>query len=159
MTFYHVLITTSDQPDSFRCVLSDLSEENLMQQFLRPYQRGKSILCGDEIVESLQIKRLKVVKTVAQREKELEKLQEESFRKIQEFNRSSDSITIVSPGRGYNVEDIVEVGEDVTIQFVSAPPGEGDRWKIVADLLNNGWVVGIGGGLIVAVLVWWLGWS
>jgi hypothetical protein len=130
-----------------------------MQQFSRPYRRGKSILCGNEIVESLQIKRIKIVKTIEQGEKELEKLQEGSLRKIQEFNRSSNSITIISPGRGHNIEDIVEVGEDVTIQFISAPPGEGDRWKIVAALLNNGWVVGIGGGLIVAALVWWLGWS
>lgn len=159
MAFYHVLLTIVDNTDSFRCILSDLSEENLRKQFLQPYRRGNSILCGDEVVESLKIKRLKIIRTLEGSEPALKKLQEESFRRIQEFNRNSNGIAIISPGRGFNLEDVADIGEDVTTQYVSTAPGEGDAWKTVISFLNNGWVVGVGVGLIVAALLWWLGWD
>lgn len=159
MALYHVLVTTSDKPESFRCILFDLSDDDLKQNFLRPYKRAKSILCGDEVIESRAIKRLKIVRTAASSATELKQLQEKSVREIQEFNRSSESVVLISPGRGHNIEDITDVGEDVTARYVLAPPGEGDAWVVAMSFLNSGWVVAIGGGVVVAALAWWFGWN
>lgn len=62
-------------------------------------------------------------------------------------------------GRGHNLEDISEAGEDVTSTFISGPPGHGNKWTVVAAALNHPWVSAVGTGLIVAALIWWLGWN
>lgn len=65
---------------------------------------------------------------------------------------------IISPGYGYEPEDIAEAGMDVTLQYIAGAPGHAVSGGI-SGLLNNQWVVAIGTGLIVAALVWWFKWN
>jgi hypothetical protein len=158
MDFHHVLLTLTEAPSKLRCVLADLSEDQLKRQFLRPYRKGKNILCGNQVIQISSIRSVQIIRTKKTSERELSELQDRSFKEIQELNRQSESVVIISPGRGYNAEDIVETGEDITSQHIIALPGHGTS-GILQELLRNQWVVAIGTGLIVAALVWWFGWG
>lgn len=159
MPFHHVLLALESEPTKLRCVLTDLTEEDLKAKFLRPYRKGQNIFCGNEVIPVSQIRKLHIVRTTHENEVERSALQERSFNEIQEFNRQSDSIVLINPERGYDPEDILEVGEDVTATFVSGSLGHAVVPTPVVEFLNNQWVVTIGTGLIVAALVWWFGWS
>jgi len=158
MAYYHVLLTFQDAPDKVRCMFSDLTEQDLKTRFLAPYRKAESFLCGNEVVESSTIKKVTLVKTARVSAAELKDIQDKSWREVQEFNRTSDSMVLISPGRGHDAEDIAEAGEDVTAVFISGPPGHGGRWRVVAAVVNHPWVSAIGTGLAVAALAYWLGW-
>lgn len=83
--------------------------------------------------------------------------QERSFREIQEFNRQSGSVTLISVGRGYEPADILEAGEDVTGKYIPGPPGDGAKASLATKVVNHPWIVTIGTGLIVAALAALLG--
>jgi len=55
-------------------------------------------------------------------------------------------------GSGWDAEDIVEAGEDVTSKYSTGPPGLGPSLIFrLLSILNSPWIVAIGGGLIVAI--------
>ena len=83
-------------------MLSDLSENELRKQFLGPYQSGKNFLLGNEVVQVSHINKVSIVKTDKNSANELKEIQDKSWKEIQGFNRTSDSIVLISPGRGYN---------------------------------------------------------
>jgi hypothetical protein len=126
-------------------------------RFVAPYRRGKNILCGREVVEVSRIRTVSIVRTADTSETELKRIDEERFKKDEEFNRSSRSVVVLH--LGYKLEDIGEAGEDVTSTFILGPPGHGDRWTVVAAVLNHPWITAIGTGLILAAIIWWLGWN
>lgn len=158
MAFHHVLITFTGSSSKPRCVLSDLSEQQLQTQFVTPYRKGKDMLCGTEVIRVGSIKSVQIIDTNMTGEVERSAIQAKSFKDIQDFNSQSDSMTLISPGYGYEPEDIAEAGVDVTSQYIIGPPGHAASGGF-AEFLNNPWVVAIGTGMIVAVLVWWFKWS
>ena len=159
MAYYHVLLTFQDSPDKVRCMFADLTERDLEARFLVPYRSGKSFLSGNEVVEASRIKKVTILKTNRVSAAELKDIQDKSWKEVQEFNRNSDSMVLISPGRGYDAEDIVEAGNDVTAEFISGPPGHGGGWGVVSAVMNHPWVSAIGTGLAVAALAYWLGWQ
>lgn len=151
MAFHHVLLTLSEEPSKPRCVLSDLSAGQLEKQFLRPYRKGENILCGNQVIHITSIKRVQIIRTEMTSQYELSVIQDRSYKEVQEFNRQSDSFVIMSPGHGFDAEDIVEAGEDVTSRYIIGPPGH-DATRTILKFFRNPWVVGICTSLIVAVL-------
>jgi hypothetical protein len=158
MPFYHVLIIFTDALSKPQCVLSDLSEQQLQTQFVTPYKKGKDILCRTEVVRVVGIKTVWIIRTDKKSEDERAAIQKQSFSEIQELNRQSNSLVYISPGYGYEPEDIAKAGMDVTLQYITGAPGHAVAGTI-SGLLNNQWVVAIGTGLIVAALVWWFKWN
>jgi hypothetical protein len=148
MSYYHVLLSFHDAPQELRCMLFDLSEQELRARFLVPYRRGKNLLCGNEVVASSRINRVSIVRTDDSSANELKKIQEKSWKDIQDFNRESQSLVLLDLGHGYHLEDITEAGEDVTSALILRPPGDGDRWMLAAAALNPPWVSAIGTGLV-----------
>jgi hypothetical protein len=150
VAYYHVLLTIGDEN---RCVLSDLSEDQLRTQFVKPYRRGQDILCGNEIVALSRIGKVTIIRTTDISTNELERLQEKSQKQMDEINRTSRSLVILTLGS--KLEDIVEAGEDVTPNHIMGAPGYDNRswWSAV---VNNPWVLTIATGLIVAALTAWL---
>lgn len=140
-------------------MLSDLTDEDLHRKFVKPYQRGKNLLCGNEVVEVSHIRKVRIIKTERKSEAELKEIQDKSWKEVQEFNRQSDSVVFISPGCGYLPEEIVEAGKDVTGIYISGPPGQGGFWSVASEVVNHPWISTIGTGLIVAALVWWFGWN
>lgn len=157
MSHFHVLLTFEDAPDKPRCIFIDLSEKELKDRFLRPYRSGRSFLCDNEVMEPKRIRSVRIIRTDLKSADELKTIQEKSWKEIEEFNRDSSSVVLISAGRGYDAEDIVEAGSDVTSSYVSGPPGSGDYWRPIATILNHPWISAIGTGIVVAAIVAWLG--
>jgi hypothetical protein len=157
--YYHVLVSFQDEPKTVRCLFADLSEKELRTRFVAPYRRGKDLLCGTEVVAVSRIRTVGIVRTADTSDIELKRIQEKSRKETEQLNRSSTSVVFLDLGRGYNLEDVSEASEDVTSTFILGPPGHGDRWTVLAAVLNNPWISGIGAGLILAALLWWFGWN
>lgn len=158
MTYYHVLIELQDDPKKVRCIFSDLTSKALESKFLKPYRRGQRMLVGTEVVDTMAITSTRIVETNRTSDIELREIQERSRNEIDEFNRSSDSVVLISTGRGHVLEDIEEAGANVTTRFIKTPPGQGQS-DLFARILSHPWVVAVVGGIIVAGIVAWLGWG
>ena len=113
----------------------------------------------DEVVRVSHISKVRIVRTVDTSDLELKGIQEKGKRDLDELNRTSRGVVFLGPVSGYSLDDIGETGDDVTSTFILGPPGHGDKWTVVAAVLNHPWISGIGTGLILAALVWALGWS
>jgi hypothetical protein len=157
MTYYHVLLKLRDASDKVRCVFSDLTAKELEDKFLTPYRRGQRTLAGAEVIDTMAITSTQIVETNRLSDVERREIQEKSGREIEEINRSSDSIVLISIGRGHEPEDIEEAGTDVTASFIHAPPGQGQSNPAI-EMFNNPWLVAVAGGVVVAAITAWLGW-
>lgn len=157
MPYFHVLVAFRDAPNKIKCIYSDLSGSDLESKFLKPYRAGRSTLSGSEIIDITSIVSTQIIETARIMELELNDIQKKSWEEIEDFNRQSNSVTLVSIGRGHEPEDIVEGGADVTSKFITAPPGQ-QASSSLSMILNHPWVVAILGGLVVAGVAAWLGW-
>lgn len=159
LAYYQVLVSVEQAPNEMRQVFADLAESDLKQKLLRPYRQGTSLISGNEIVPVSQIRKIHVVRTARTDEVERAELHAKSVREIDQFNRDSDSVVLISAGSGYDPQDILEAGEDVTAKYISGHPGSASG----QSGLNNPWIVGLvvalAGGLAVAYLVWRFGWN
>lgn len=158
MAYFHVLLKFRDEPSNTRCLYSDLSEKSLRGGFVKDYERGRTILHEGELIDLTRITSVAIIRTSRTEGEERDVLHRESVRKIDELNRSSSSVFIISAGSGYAPEDIAEAGDDVTSKYVSGPPGSSFR-AVVGSFVNNPWIVGVGTALVAAGLAWWIGWS
>lgn len=154
MTYHQVLIAVEHDPSKLKCLFEDLSEQNLVKYFVTPYRKGQDILSGNEIIPVSSVRKVHIVRTIQTNENEREAINQQSLQKIDELNRSSDSVFIISPGHGYEPVDILDAGQDVTSSFLNQPPG---HTKPTLRMLNNPWIVSIGAGLMVAIIGAWLG--
>ncbi|HEU4687620.1 MAG TPA: hypothetical protein VFS23_04615 [Vicinamibacterales bacterium] len=159
MPYYHVLISLNNESQQLRVVFHDLSELQLRTQFARPYAKGADLVCGNEIVPVARICRRHIVRTTQPEKDERDALNAKSLAEIDAMNRQPGGVIFLSAGRGYNPEDILEVGEDVTSQYIQGPPGYASRSGILAAFVNNQWILAIVTGLIVTGVAWWLGWN
>ena len=159
MAYYQVLLSLDSGPLGLRQVLVDLSEEDLGARLLVPYRRGTGMVCGNEIVPTLQIRRIYVVRTARPNQIERDLLRERSVQEIRAVNGPSENLTLVTSGGGYDPEDIFEVGEDVTAKYISSPAGSGSPPSLIETAINHPWTVTVVGGLVLVIAVWWLGYG
>lgn len=154
MSFYQVLVAVEPEPGKLRCVLTDLSEPQLRAQFVESYRKGRDLVCGNEIIPIASLRKVHVVRTERDDAQERESLNAKSLREIEAINRQPGGVVFLSLGRGYDPEDILEVGADVTAEFISGPPGGAHDKDVLSRLLSNPWVQGIGISLIAAAIGW-----
>lgn len=159
MPYYQVLVAAEPEADKLRCIFTDLSEPQLLARFVKPYRNGMDLICGNEVVPIAALRKIHIVRTARKDQQERSDLNAKSRKEIESINREPGGVVFLSLGRGYDPDDILEVGEDVTAEFISGPPGGAHNQTRISRLLSNPWVQGIGIGLIVAAIGWWLGWS
>jgi hypothetical protein len=159
MPFHHVLVSVEAKTDKLRCIFSDLSEGELQAKFVSPYRKGQALVCPNEVIPISQVRKVHVVRTSRESSIELSDLQTSSYAEIQRMNRESTGLVFISAGRGYDAEDILETGEDVTSEYLLGPPGIGIEPTVASRVVNHPWAVAIGTGVLVAAITWWLGWS
>jgi hypothetical protein len=157
-SFHHVLLSLSDSSDGMRCILSDLSATELRKKFVKPYRKGNSIFLDNVVLPLAQTKTVQIVRTRNTSEVERTVLRDKTRRQIDELNRTSPSVVLISAGRGHDPEDIAECGEDVTAEYILGPPGHAAS-GFIAKVILHPWVLAIGTGLILAGLVTWLKWK
>jgi len=158
MPYFHVLLILQNSSGRVRSVFADLLETDLKKRFLAKYQSGTTLLSGNEVIDTRQINKVTIIRTQRTSAEELKTIQDRSYATVQEVNRSQDSVVLISAGHGYDPEDIVEAGEDVTATYISSPPGEG-RWSFMEAVINHSWVSAILTGLIVAGLATYFEWN
>lgn len=155
---YHHVIAKVGQSDKFRILFADLSLADLKELFITPYERGRSFFSGNDLVAPSDLRSVQVVRTERTEQKERERINNESLAQIDKINRESDSVVFISPGSGYDPEDIAEAGEDITHSVIKGPPGfRAGKWSTPAKVLA--WVAGIVAVVIAAGVIKWLGWS
>ena len=153
MPYFHVVAELDDAPNKPVAIFIDLSRTELQNQFITPYERGTDLVSKNAIFPIQRLRKLHVIQTQERSEQELLEVQRKSREANDARNRDSP-VLFLSVGSGYEPEDIVEAGTDITQAVVNGPPGSKPGEQVFKALLNNGWVVGIGGGMVVAVLVW-----
>lgn len=158
MAYYQVLVAVEQNPDDLRQVFTDLGENDLKPKLVGPHNNGTSLICGNAITPVPQIRKIQIVRTVRSDEVERADLHAQSVREVDQFNRESDSVVLTSAGRGYDPQDILEAGEDVTAKYLSGHPGRplGVRSQ---EVHWQPWVVTVAGGLVVAYFIWRFGWN
>lgn len=130
--YFHVIVDVGDS--NRRVLFTDLSKQSLKTQFLEPYRRGQKILHLGEFIDLGNLSKLHIIRTTKPKSEELEELQISSRRDIDEVNARSSGFTFISIGYGWNDEDIVFCGDDVTSQFIQPIPSSNwylkDFWQI-----------------------------
>jgi hypothetical protein len=159
MPYFQVLLSVEPEPEKLVVLFSDLSESELNARFVKPYARGADLVSGNHIYRLQSIRRVHVVKTEKPDREERDALHDRSIRETEDLNRSSSGLVFLSLGRGSDPEDILEVGADVTAEFITGPPGHSHRPGVLGQILGNQWVMTICTGLLVAFLVWWFKWQ
>lgn len=156
MSYYHVII--QKKPDGeWICIFKDLSENGLKKCLIKPYKLGKDLFYDGHILPVSELSKVKIVLTEKNHEEELKIVQDESYKKVQEFNRSNSSVTLISAGHGYQDYEIEDCGKDVTTKHLSQGPGSGTILSNIMGAIKHPWVVRILGGLLFLIVVAYLG--
>ena len=179
MAFYHVIVQNSEPSSGARVLFSDLLEADLLARFVDPYSRGSDLMVSNEIHPVRAFRKVWIVETEEPEVVVRKMIYEKSARSQSELNRNSRSIVFMGLPAGYDPEDILEGGIDVTAKYLLGPPGfinNPGKSEISAlpsdDLLkgqqveatelvtksggswfNHPWVVSVGSGLIIAAIL------
>lgn len=159
MKFYHVLISHEIEPDRLRQIFEDLDENELEQKFLLPYRKGKSLICGGEVVSVKKIKKVRIVRTDQCNEVERDELLRNSKQKIDKLNGESDASFIIYSPWGAYPGDILDDDKDVTEKYIVDGPGHEAGSSPFSRFVAHPMVVMVVGSLVVAFVVWVLGWG
>ena len=156
MSYLHVTIKTKTS-GGWLCIFKDLSVSELKKKLVKPYKLGKSIFYDGNILSPTEITRVKITETERSHEEELKIVQEDSYREVQEFNRTCSSAVLISAGHGYSDYEINECGTEVTGLYISSGPGFGTPITAIAEFIKHPWVVRVVGGLVFAAVAAYLG--
>lgn len=155
---YHHVIAKVGETDKYRVLFADLSLADLKKRFIAPYERGNSFFSGNDLVVPSDLRSVQIVRTESTEQEEREHINKESRAQIDKINRESSWAVFISPGSGYQPEDIAEAGEDVTHSVIKGPPGfRAGKWGTSAKVVA--WVAGIVAVVVAAGVIKWLGWG
>jgi hypothetical protein len=156
MSYLHVTIKKKNA-DDWVCIFTDLSVAELKKNLIKPYRLGKPIYFDGNILPPNEISKIQITETDKSHEEELKIVQDESYRKVEEFNSSGSGVTLISVGHGYNDFEINECGAEVTNKYITGGPGTGTPLTAIAEFIKHPWVVGVGGGLLLVAVTAYLG--
>lgn len=156
MTYYHVVARVGAETIS-RVLFEDLTSKELKKQFLKPYWKGQKFFSGNELILPNDLRLLRIIQTHRPSAEERAEINAKASEAINRFNRANPSVVIIGAGRGYDPEDIADVGVDLTANLTKGPPGRragpfGVPKAVVA------WIGGILATLITAGILRWLEW-
>lgn len=153
--FYHVIGAMGDR--EVEMLFSDLTLKRLMREFIGPYRRGETFFAGTRVVDPSELRSVRIVETAVPEASARGKINREDLAHIVEINRTS-GFTIISPGRGYEPDDLVEAGSDVTRAYLRGGPGSSDG-LLGLSKQAIGWTLGIVAAVAATGAAKWLGWA
>lgn len=148
MIYYHVVAKVKAE-DKEAVLFTDLDLDQLKREFLRPYNRGKSIYVDNEWLDLKDLRQVWIIKTALNEEQTRTTIFNDDMASVNRLNANDPTSIIISPGTGYDPLDLLEAGEDVTLKFLNKPPGE--RFKPISWILRH--LSQIAVGVIIALLV------
>lgn len=153
--FYHVLAAVGDR--EVQMLFADLKETELRKEFIKPYRRGTIFFAGFQIVNPAELRTVRIIETSTREDEARRHINQVSLAQIEEMNRTS-GVIIISAGYGYNPEDLVEAGTDVTRTYLTGGPGASTRlWGLSRTVV--GWMLGVVAMVIAAGWAKLLGWA
>jgi hypothetical protein len=159
-SFHHVLATLGSDKQ-VRVLFADLTGDELKQQFIKPYERGKSFFAGHDLISPHELRSIKIIRTRRPDEAEREELNRRDRERIEEFNAAGPGLVLIGGAAGHEPGDIAEVGEDITHTVIKGPPGfRANRWQPAVVALSGVWgiVAAVVSAVVGAGLVFWLNW-
>jgi hypothetical protein len=152
--FYHVLAAIGDRNTGI--LFSDLTAKELDQQFVAPYKCGKTFFAGATIVNPHELRKVQIIETPAKEDEVRAQINRASLAEIAEMNRTS-GMMVISPGQGYEPEDIAEAGVDATRIFLRGGPGSSNG-LLGLSKTAAGWLLTIVASVLATGLAKMLGW-
>lgn len=146
--YYHVLAQEGTE-EKWILLFKDLSLKELKKLFLKPFQKMDNILVSGTIYKSINIKKVRVIKTdrcAGVELKEYEKRMNDTFDRL---NRESGTAVFFAP-YFKRVSDLIRCGNDVTNRFISKAPSS--EPSLFSRVVNNQWVVAIVSGLALIAI-------
>jgi hypothetical protein len=156
MIYFHVLLSMAQEPTKLRCVLYDLTEKQLHDQFLQPYKSGRNLLCGNHIYPTTEIRSVSVVSTEGTAAQALSAVNQVCEKSFKEMNDHATGLVFIRPSLIFGLNNLDKVGKDVTAHFVKEPFGQVLSDGPFRSLLKNQWVVGIGTAVVATGVSAWL---
>jgi hypothetical protein len=96
-SYYHVLVSRKNEPDTLECIYKDLDEAALQRQFVRPFKKGKDLNVSGNIYRSSEIAKAKIMRTDFPAAAELAKLKADFQRTSDRLNREPGSYVFLPP--------------------------------------------------------------
>lgn len=152
--FYQVLGAIGDRKTEV--LFSDLTAKELHKQFVGPYRGGKTFFAGTSVVAPAELRKVRIIETPVKVAEARDRLNRDSLADIAETNRTS-GLLIISPGQGYEPEDVAEAGTDVTRTFLRGGPGSSSG-LLGLSKKALGWLLGIIASVLAAGLAKSFGW-
>jgi hypothetical protein len=159
MSYFHVLIADAQSPTQFRCVGHDLTETSLLSAVVKPYRKGAALLVGSEIVPVHDLRGLKIIQTIDPAEEALAAASAKVDKEWRSGNDDPRSGVVFMPFLGFGIDEVAEAGTDVTHRYITGAPGQGSGFRLIGQLFNHPWIVGIGTAVAAAGLIAWLKWN
>jgi hypothetical protein len=153
--FYHVIGAVGDP--KVEMLFSDLTLKELISDFVTPYKRGETFFAGARVVAPSELRLVRIVQTTVPEAGARGKINHDDLAHIAEINRTS-GFTIISPGRGYEPDDLVEAGTDVTRIYLRGGPGS-SVGLLGLSKQAIGWTLGIVAAVIATGAANLLGWA
>jgi hypothetical protein len=124
---------------------------------VKPYRRGTSIVHGGTIVPIKSLRELRICRTGAPFEQAYSSEHAAQAKRMDELNREG-GVIFLSPGPGY--DDMADSFENVTDRFLRGKePGDAGRPTLLASVTSHPIVSTVLGGVVLAGLVFYLGWK
>ena len=159
MIYFHVLLAMAQEPERHRCVFHDLTERQLRDQVLKPFKRGKNLLCGNQIYPLADVRRIHIVSTEGTASHALAAVNQASNETWKQMNNASTGVVFVGPGLIFGLDNLDRVGKEVTGRFIKEPFSQAPVDGPFHSLFKNPWVVGIGTALAATGIGVWLKWN
>lgn len=155
MPQFHVFIQ-QDGDAALRCFLTDLTADAVRDRVVKPYNRGRHLVRGGEIVPIGSLRRIEICSTEASFDTSYGATHAEHVRRIDALN-TGDGVFFLSPGPGY--DDMAQEWVNVTEQFLKGrAPGSatGVMHKLSFNPTVSATVATAVGGIILAVVMYYL---
>ncbi|MBB4758675.1 hypothetical protein XarjCFBP7653_04525 [Xanthomonas arboricola] len=158
--FHHVFVILKGA-DKKQALFVDLSPSELKKCFVRPYKQGKQVLLIDHtVIQTRDITWTSIRATVEAAMLTLKRLQEDSRRYNDEFNKMGRGWVMLKNQIFLSNKDLVKEGADVTRHYIHGPPGEASVYSRLgswlADNLGKA-VIRFLFAIPIAVVLTWLG--
>lgn len=156
MSHYHVIVKVGSE-SKLRVLFADLDAVALNERFIKPYEKGTSFFCGNDLISPNDLRSVQIVRTERPDAVERDKLNRKDRESIDRLNDPDSGIFFLSVGGGYEPQDIAEAGVDVTHEFIKGHPGfKAGQWEPSMKVMA--WVGGIIATVAAAGILKWLGW-
>ncbi|KAA2285346.1 hypothetical protein [Arenimonas fontis] len=154
MSFHHVIAKVGAE-DELRALFTDLSADELKERFIRPYEMGRAFFSGNDLIFPANLRSVQIIRTDRPSKVERDEINRMDRESIDRLNDSRSGVYFISLGRGYEPQDIAEVGLDVTQDLIKGPPGfRAGKWEPSKKALA--WIGGIVATIVATGVVKWL---